>query len=180
MVMVDLLQKINLVSNFFNIFESFESSLLRTCSLFYPIKTLVHDIITCGRGYFHSQDLVFSILYNHVPLPCLKMHFCCFLRSKGRSGNFKKKKKRLKVLYFKESREKKICSWPFVPNGQFTKEELKAAIVLSGFQKYSHYNWASGLFWWRKYFRLFLRDQVQVKGDHRASVKLFYLNPLFY
>lgn len=81
MVMVDLLQKINLVSNFFNIFESFESSLLRTCSLFYPIKTLVHDIITCGRGYFHSQDLVFSILYNHVPLPCLKMHFCCFLRS---------------------------------------------------------------------------------------------------
>lgn len=44
--------------------------------------------------------------------------------------------------------EKKIFSWPFVPNGQFTKEqeELKAAIVLSEFQKYSHYSWAGGLF----------------------------------
>lgn len=76
------------------------------------------------------------------------MHFCCFFEKyarKGRSENLKNKqtkRKLLKVLNFKESREKKVCSWPFVPNGQFTKEEeeLKAAIVLSGFQKYSHYN----------------------------------------
>lgn len=54
---------------------------------------------------------------------------------------------------------------------------MKAAIVLSGFQMYSYYNWVSGLFWWRKYFRLFQRDQVQVKGNHRASVKLL-LKPI--
>lgn len=180
MVMVDLLQKNNLVSIFFNIFESFESSLLRTCSLFYPIKTLVHDIITCGRGYISFIKIWFSQFCTTMcHFPVWKCIFVVFLRSMpekvGQKTNLKNKqtkRKLLKVLNFKESREKKVCSWPFVPNGQFTKEEeeLKAAIVLSGFQKYSHYNWASGLFWWRKYFRLFLRDQVQVKGDHRASV----------
>lgn len=111
MVMVDLLQKMYLVSNFLNIFKSFESSLFRTRFLFYPVKTLVHDIITCGRGVFPFAMLPRFGFLNSVQ-PCAtslsENAFFCFLRSMPEKvGQETNLKKLLKVLHLKESREKK-------------------------------------------------------------------------